>query len=692
MNKIAKRISFLLASLIIIMTVLEPITAFAKVPYRTYTQNGYGEFVETQTAYTPSRTISKIINPNEGEDDLVLKGALDLKVSGDLMYIADTSNKRIIIADLEGNLIKTFGRDILDAPSGLYITDEYIYVADPSYVAKKEGAIVIFDKEGNYVAEYAKPDSLLYGTSRFQPVKLAVDNRGNMYIVCTGNTNGIVQITPTDGGTFLGYFGTNTTQVSATNIFLNLILSEKAKARLIGNSPIGFTNVNIDEKGLIYSVTAAEAIPDPVRKLNVAGANMLKADIYPYKSATISTGKYDNIYVATSYGYIFEYSSEGSLLFVFGGYDGGENRVGLFQNISAISNGLDDSLYVLDSKLNEIQVFVPTEFTNLLHESLVLYQKGLYSQSKEPLEKVIRMNGLFDFANQAMGSALFQEENYSEALEYYRLAKDKAGYSEAFWELRNVWLNNNIMYLILGIVLLVFGTRFIKFADRKWRIFDPLRKATKKLRDTMLYKRLMFVPKYMRHPMDGTYGVKREGMASYISAAILIAIFIVFNIISKYFGGFLFKTVKDGRYNIPTDILMVLGILIFASAVTYLICTINEGESRFKEILCGYVYSLSPYLIMQPIIYVAGMVLTNNESFLIEFANLAMLIWIVILIFLTIKEVNNYSVKETFKVIGLTIFTAFVFILMAFVVYILAMQVIGFVVSIVGEVVYRIGK
>jgi len=208
----------------------------------------------------------------------------------------------------------------------------------------------------------------------------------------------------------------------------------------------------------------------------------------------------------------------------------------------------------------------------------------------------------------------------------------------------------------------------------------------------MTFKRLTFGPKYMRHPLDGPYAVKKEGMHSYLTTFILLAVFITINIINKYFCGFIFKGVRDGRYNIASDVLMVIFVLFFAASVTYLICTINDGEGRFREIFTGYVYSLSPYMIIQPIIFVLTMVLTYNEAFIIEFTNLFMIVWIIILIFLTIKEINNYSAKETFKVIGLTIFTAFVFILIAFVMYILAAQFVGFVTSIFGEVVYRIAN
>lgn len=690
MKRISRIIAFMLAAVLVALIAIPSENTSAKVPYRTYTENGYGEYVETQTAYIPSNTIVKIMSDIEGIDNFTLNNASDIKVHGDKMYIADTYSSQVVVADLKGNLIQLIGKDELSDPSGLFITDEYIYVADETYVAKKEGAVLVYDHDGNLVTTYNKPKDVLYGSAAYQPSKLIVDAAGNMYIVGKANSNGVIQISPTDGGTFLGYFGANAAEVSAMTKFLSIILSDSQIASMSGSAPLSIDNIAIDSKGLIYTITGGTELA--IKKLNIAGTNLFLADFYPTSAITVSVGQYDNIYVGTSDGYIYEYTSEGSCLFVFGGQDANENRVGLFKKLTALTVDSNDNIYVLDSETNEIQVFAPTEFTQLIHESLVLYSKGLYEESKEPLEQVIRMNGLFDYANKAMAQAFFYEGSYKDAMNSYRLAKDKEGYSEAFWEVRNVWLQKYVVWLLATIVGLVVIIKFLKFANRKWSIFAPIAKVTKGLRDKMLYKRLVFCVKYMRHPMDGTYAVKREGMKSYLSAGILTVIFILFNIIYKYFCGFIFKTVKDGRYEISSDVMTILGILIAASAVTYLVSTINDGEGRFKEILCGYVYSLTPYILIKPFLFVLSMVLTLNEAFIMEFANLIVIVWVVILIFLTVKEINNYSFKETCKVIGLTFFTAFVFILMAIVIYILASQVVGFVVSIYGEVVYRIGN
>ena len=683
MKKIS-RVSFIFTFCLIVVMMIQPITAAADVPYRTFSQNGYGELIETQTAYTPYQTLIQI-------GDTRLNAPRDMKVGDDgNLYIADTANKRVVVSDRQGNLIRTFGEGVLEDPRGLFVTAEGdVYIADYG-VQGQDGFVVQFDKEGKEVIRYGRPDSLLYGgkTVPYRPVKIAVNEGGTMYIISDGNSNGIIQITPNDGGQFLGYFGTNTSVATFMQIFQRFLYGDNASG--ISIMPAAASNLTIDDSGLVYTLTGGDDQEAPIKKLNIAGVNMMTTDLAPSDGVCITVGQYENVLVATQTGRIFEYNKEGSLLFVFGGKDNGEYRVGLFNEISALDVDTEDKIYVLDSVSGEIQIFKQTEFTEKVHESLVLYQRGQYTASKEPLNEVIMMNSLFDYANLAMGQATYQEGNYEEAMRYYRLAKDTEGYSDAYWEVRNVWLRDNLFISLLIIVLVVAAWILLKKADKKWKIYDPIRKALKPVRETKTYQRLMYGKYFMRHPIDACYEVKRHGMQSYLTAFILTLLFTIIMVVNKYFSGFVVKTARDGRYEIPTDFVTVFGLIIIMSAVTYLICAINDGEGTMKNILNGYVYALTPYLIIQPCLFIFGLVVTYNEIFVIEFGNIAMLTWIVILVFLSIKEINNYSVKETFKVIGLTIFATFIFALMAFIMYVLVAQVWEFITAIYGEAVSRI--
>ena len=387
MKKVLKRLmAALTIMLIAVVLVADTSPVLADAPYKTYTVDGYGYVTETQTAYLPYATITKI-------GDEALNSPTDFTILADgTMYILDSGNKRIVVSDMEGNLIKTFGEDILVSPRGIYVSSDHTcYVADRD--AKK---VFVFDGEGELVCSYGKPVEPLYGeTQDFLPLKVVANESGTIYVICESNTNGIVQISPVSDGTFLGYFGTNSTNASLWNIIWRSILTDAQRAKMQGNIPATPDNMAIDEKGLIYTVTRGEKY-DTLKRLNIAGVNMIEPDAYEDVPAAVAVGNHDNVFVASQMGYIYEYNNEGDLLFVFGGSDDGQQRIGLSTKVEAIQIGTDDKIYVLDSDKAQIQVYEPTEFTDYLHEALYLFSKGRYTESKEPLNEVLQMINLFD--------------------------------------------------------------------------------------------------------------------------------------------------------------------------------------------------------------------------------------------------------------------------------------------------------
>lgn len=683
MKKAWKKLLLSLTALLLLVGVAaDSLKVRADSPYRTYTIDGYGYVTETQTAYLPFETITKI-----GDEALV--GPTDFTLTDEgSMYILDSGNCRVVVSDMEGNLIDTFGEGILVNPRGMYVTkDLTCYVAD-----RDARSIFVFDRDGELIQTYGKPDHPLYGSTQdFLPLKIVVNESGTMYIICESNNNGIVQISPVEGGTFLGYFGTNNTSASLWRIIWRAIQTDAQRAKSQGNLPSTPDNMAIDEKGLIYTVTRGEKY-DTLKRLNIAGVNMIECDAYEDVPAAVAVGNHDNVFVASTNGYIYEYNNEGDLLFVFGGSDDGQQRIGLSTKVEAIQIGADDKIYVLDSDKAQIQIFEPTEFTNYLHEALYLFSKGRYTESKVPLEEVLRMNNLFDYANMAMGKALLQEENYEEAIRYAKLAKDYDGYSDAFWEIRNEWLKRNLVTVVFIIVGLWLAKKLITLADKKWNILKGPKAVLEKLGSRKLIRELRYMFFFIRHPIDGCYGMKRQNKVSLASANVMLIIGILFFIINKYFCGFLFKTVREGYYDIFSDVGLLLVGLLLITGCNYLMCTINEGEGKLKDIYCSFIYSLTPYLVFMPVVFAISHVVTYNESFFVEFAQLFMYAWIAVLLFISIREINNYTIKETVKIIFLTIFTILIALLLAFIIYVLWAQVFDFIQSLCGEVVYKIGN
>ncbi len=650
-------------------------------PYRTYTVDGYGYLIETQTAYLPYETLTKF-----GEE--ALSGPSDMCVTDDgKIYIADTGNSRIVVGDIEGNLVKIIGEGTLVTPKGVFVTkDNHVYVAD-----RDAQRIFEFDENGSVVNEYGKPTSPLYGEAlSFLPIKIIVNDAGIMFAICESNTNGIVEISPSEGGLFLGYFGTNLADQSLFTIIRRAISTDAQRAKMVSNIPSTPDNLCLDEKGLIYTVTRGEE-EQTIKRLNIAGKNVYETEMYDEVPVAITAGNHDNVYMVSQQGFIFELNSEGDTFYIFGGADDGTQRVGLCTVVSAIAVDKQDRLYILDADKCQIQTFEPTEFTNLLHSALNLYSNGRYTESKEPLEEVLKMNSMFDYANMAMGRAYFQEENYEEALRYAKLAKDYDGFSDATWEVRNLWLKKNLVPVIWIIIILLALKKIIELLDKKKNILAPVKRWKEKIGKKSLIENLKYAWYFMRHPIDGSYGIAREGRASLMAANILVVVFTIEFIVNKYLCGFLQKTVREGRYEIFSDIGIIVFVLFALTACNYLVCTINEGEGTIKKIYCSFAYCLTPYITIIPIVFALSHVLTTNEEFLILFSYVLLLGWMATLFVLGVKEINNFTAKETVKILCLTAFTIIILALLIFIVYVLWAQVFEFIFAIIGEVVYRLG-
>ena len=58
-------------------------------------------------------------------------------------------------------------------------------------------------------------------------------------------------------------------------------------------------------------------------------------------------------------------------------------------------------------------------------------------------------------------------------MRYFRIAKDRDGYSDAYWEVRNIWLQNNLVTILLILVIITALWELAKFMQ-KTQVFNPV--------------------------------------------------------------------------------------------------------------------------------------------------------------------------------------------------------------------------
>ncbi|WDF05370.1 MULTISPECIES: YIP1 family protein [Shouchella] len=668
----------LLTWLFIMIVCLLPLSAQAsvEVPYKTYTLTGEGYPIETQVAYVPVGNIGLTGDLLAPEDLFVGKD--------NLIYVADSGFQHVVVFDEEGKRIREIGTGLLREPLGVFVNEEGIYVAD--YALEE---IVLFNHSGDLINTFGKPDTPLYGErAAFKPQKITVDRRGNLYVVSEGSTNGIVQLSAE--GDFLGFFGVNRFGGSLLSFLPDLITSETQRVNQFLRVPPAPTNITIDEQGLVYTVTAGTD-NEVVRRLNIAGANMLPSDIAgsnPMRD--VAVGAAGNMVTISTDGTIYELDPEGYTLFYFGGKEDGTSRAGLFVQPSAIEVDRNGQLLVADREKGTVELFNPTGFTRNLHEGIRLFTEGYYVESEAIWQDVLQLNASFALAHNAIGQSEFKQQNYNKAMARFERSNNYSAYSNAFWEVRYEWMQEKLSLLfasIIGLITLRFG---IIYTNRRFGYLAPVEKRWVQVKRLKLFNELLFVFRFIRHPIDSFYYVKENKRVSILSASILYVSLFISYLFFIYGRGFIFRPTPLEYFWFTYDLLIFATPIVFFLLVNYLVSTISDGEGRFRELYIGFIYASAPLLIgLVPLVFVSR-ILTLNEAFLFQFSLLSMIVYALVILFIMLKEIHDFTFWGTVRNVVLTIFGMILLAFVLMIVYVLFDQVIQFLASIWQEVLYRV--
>ena len=640
-------------------------------PYRTFTVDFSGKLTPTQTAFRPIGVF------NQNRD---LRAPLDIHIQNQRVYVADSLNKRALVYDYSGQVVQTITHPDLQSPQGIFANQSHIYLAD-----KTAGAVFQFLLDGTYVRQFTKPVEPLFGqNSVFAPTKVAVGQGENIYVVSDGSTSGVIQLNY--DGSFLGYFGVNLSSKPFIQRIADLFVITDQYAKTTPPSP---SNIAINNQSLVY--TATPFTDQALKKLDINGNNILSTTNYnPEKNIVdLALNSKGYLYAIYDDGFLVEYDPEGNLLFAFNLLQSNLEILGLVQVPSGIAVDDFGYLYITDQLKNRIVVLEPTEFHQLVHLAIDEYNQVGYYESRVLFEQVTAQNANFALAHSALGKAYYQEGEIEKALYEYYLANDRLGYSEAYWKIRDVWLKNNLQW-VFSLVLVVVAIQFtLKQLSRRTLLLNPIKQRLHRIQKQKNVMQYTLIFQIMKRPIHSFYEIKRQKRASIWSASILLVVLFVLYLAMKGFVGYLFNPYPES-INLLQEISLFFGVFGLFVGANYLISTLSDGEGWFKDIYIATVYSLAPLMIhLIPYILLTN-VLTWNELILVRLYEIIMIGWTSILIFLGVKEIHNYEIKETFNNLLMTLFAMLIVVLIGFILYVFGSQLVDFLTDVIEEVVNRV--
>ncbi|MBO7402369.1 MAG: YIP1 family protein [Lachnospiraceae bacterium] len=690
MRKIKTLISLILA---VCVLALGPVLS-AKASATTYTytleiKSGSFEFPRTQDAYLPDKTVTS----------LGLSKPSDIFITPDfIMYICDSGNNRILLYDIRTNTeVGEIKGAPMKTPTGVFVTEDgTVYVAD-----KGAKAVLKYGADHEFIEKFERPTEPSFSDTNFDPLKIAVDNAGNMYIIGEGVYNGIIQLAPT--GEFLGYFAVNTTRISFSQMLQKILFTRDQLENLSMTVPTTFSNIFVDKDGIVYS-TSMSADENSLKKHNTSGGNMFKGGIVGWNDMTdVFVDKNGIIYASSQRGYIEVYSKDGEFIFEFGSFLTGTDIAGLFTSLPTVAVDPDGYIWAADGDKGYLQSFKPTDYAKMIFSAMDLYESGRYEESLSAWSDVLRLNQMSVLAHNGVGKALFHAQRYKESLEHFEVAENRNYFSEAFWEVRNVTIQKALPWVFLAIILFIVISIVVGRIDKKGVLKSKRKAFTDKILDIPVLGDVLYMFRVARHPNDRYYDIRvgnvryfekkaglGHGKATVVGATIIYILSFIVYMIYRTGKGFIYQTVSVEDMDIAGTVagfFVLIGLFIISN---WLVTSINDGDGNLKTVYMLPAYAFAPLMIGMLVIVVLSYAMTFNESFILTIILIVSIIWSVVNLFCGLMNVHDYTFKETVKSIVMTIFFMIVAMIIALILTIMFEQLFNFITSVGRELVLNV--
>ena len=643
----------------------------------TYTWDDRGHWIRTQDAYLPGVTLT----------ELGLASASDLYIDGnDLMYIADTGSRRVLIYDIRaGKVTETVELKDFSAPSGVFAAaDGTLYVADPG--AK---AVFVLNADRTLRAKLTRPESPLYSDTNYEPKKVAADSGGNIYLISEGVYNGVIQLAST--GEFLGYFTVNEARLTLAQQIQRLLFTREQVANLVDANPMVFTNVFVDRGGIVYTATSGLR-RDGMKKHRTNGGNMFVHSVYSLSTLTdVCVDRNDLIYTCSNEGYIDVYSRNGEFIFEFGSQVTTTDVVGLFTTLPSIAVDSEGNIWAVDGTKGYLQSFRPTEYARTVYGALEAYEAGRYEEAKALWNEVLRLNQMSVLAHDGAGKAYLRTEDYEDALAHFRVAGDRQNYSEAFWEVRNAWIQKYMGPVLLALIILLLARGILRAVDRRrggpWkerkrRLGEAAARAPI-LRDVSLARRMD------RRPDDTAWEIRRNRAGSVPGAVVLYLVFFASYMLYLTRKGFVYQSADVQDMDIGFIVLGFWVLLLGFIFCNYLVTSITDGNGTLRQIFLLPAYGLLPVICALLAVTAISHALTYNEAFLLTIILIVGIVWSAVIIFIGLMTLHEYSFKETVLSLILTLMFMLILVIVCIILTMMWNSLRSFLVSVGKELIYN---
>lgn len=617
------------------------------------------------------------------------------------IYLLDGENSRLVITDKEYNVLADINEVVSES-------EKYTFKGARNVYAHSDGRIFISDTEnkrvlicninGELLSILTVPNSNLISEDfQYLPICVSVDSSGYIYVLCNGSYYGAILYTPEYE--FSGFYGANKVKQTVTQalsqMLSRLFVNNTKKSVSESVLPYCFVDICIDKQDFVYTATGFTEVSQmqgQIKKLNPGkGANILDSENKNFADEgtnwshnagkmlrqDISSLAIDSngfIYcLDRTYGRIYIYDSECSLVTAFGGgIDEGEQQ-GVFKNAAAITLCGSDVL-VCDNEKKTVTVFGITDFGQNILTARTLTLKGKYEESFEIWQNVIKNDSNCQMAYEGLARAYLAKGDYASAIEYAKQGYDRDTYDLAFGKVRNAFISRNFPWILaVGITVIILLLVLMVISMRKKVVLVKNQKL-----------KLLF--EILAHPFDAFGVIKDKNLGSVTIGTILVILFYVVTVLADICGGFSFTYIDFAEYNSIFVLLRSVGIVVLWIICNKAVTTLMDGKGKTKDIFVVTSYSLLPMIFGKIVYIILSNILLSNEAEFLSIFQAIMLGYTLILLLIGTIKIHDYSMGRFLGTSVLTVAGMCIVVFLIVMVFILSQQFVGFLTTLFLEI------
>lgn len=589
--------------------------------------------------------------------------------------------KDVFLANLNGVCVKRNGNDII------------YFVADT-----ENKRVFMADGNGNILRKITKPESVAFDSkTSFSPIKVGLDSNYNLYVLASGVYQGIAVFSAKDDYKFITFIGGNTVESTATvlaDYFWKQIFNKTQIASMRRYVPVSAANFAIDDKNNVYTVTNKSSkgtnFENEIKEFNANNINIIKQqdwgdlELAPSENNLVIDTSYVDVAVGNNgilagldgnLCRVAVFTSQGDRLFTFGE----NNKInGTFDTPVAIAMR-KDNIYVVDSSRQSITLFSPNDYGKLVLEATKLYIDGDYDKAFGLWQEIAAKNGGCLLAYVAMGKYYLSQKDYKQALNCFRQGSDRESYSQAFSLQRSKVLQKFFpiaaIFLLVGFIALLVADAKLK--NKRIRQVDP---ANKKIVGRIFYA--------LFHPCEGSIQLARktESTKTMSVSLIILSVWFFASICKWCFSGFIFNTNIQSEFNIWLQLAKTFGLFLLWVSSMWLITNLMDSSARFTDIIIVSAVALIPYIISLFAYAAMSNVLCLEENTYLTVIQAVALIWFFAVLLGGLREVNEMSFSGTLLCMVFTVLGMALVIFLLILLWSLFQQFISFAAQILIEI------